>query len=225
MRSTASDALPWQSHVPPPDRRLNSAEPAIASDLARPAKRYRLREHEPALVSDASSPCRSSRCATALTLVHTTKTVSTTAPIEERWIPDPRRLPSVGSPGGSPSPVPARFQRARTRPSDVRFTRRALPLRASSACSTFSRNRKWPHRTDAAYRLLQPSESMGTPRERLVLAQNPLFRRILSAGIWVPSQRAARFPELTLRAPEGKTATGLQAPEPACAENRVEAHS
>ena len=53
---------------------------------------------------------------------------------------------------------------------------------------------------------------MGTPRERLLLAQNPLFRRILSAGLGVPSQRAARFPELTPRAPEGKTAPARRVP-------------
>jgi len=54
---------------------------------------------------------------------------------------------------------------------------------------------------------------MGTPRERLFLAQNPLFRRILLARSFVfPSQRAARLPELTLRAPEGKTAPACRVP-------------
>jgi len=92
------------------------------------------------------------------------------------------------------------------------FTRCALPLRASPAHPTSSRNRKWSCRTDAAYRLLQPSESMSTPRERLFLAQNPLFQRIpLGRNFRYRRQRAARFPELTLRAPEGKTAPACRA--------------
>lgn len=59
---------------------------------------------------------------------------------------------------------------------------------------------------------------MGTPRERLLLAQNPLFRRILLIRKFgIPNLRAARFPELTLRTPEGKTAPACRIPEPACA--------
>jgi hypothetical protein len=54
---------------------------------------------------------------------------------------------------------------------------------------------------------------MGTPRERLLLAQNPLFPRILLVRNFLfPNQRAARLPELTLRAPEGKTAPACRAP-------------
>lgn len=53
--------------------------------------------------------------------------------------------------------------------------------------------------------------------------QNPLFRRILlSRGTGL---RAARPPELTLRSPEGKAATGRQGSESACTTERAEAHS
>jgi hypothetical protein len=60
---------------------------------------------------------------------------------------------------------------------------------------------------------------MSTPRERLFLAQNPLFRRILlDRNFCSDTSERYGLPELTLRAPESKNRTGLQESEPACAE-------
>jgi hypothetical protein len=62
---------------------------------------------------------------------------------------------------------------------------------------------------------------MSTPRERLFLAQNPLFRRILlDRNFCSDTSERYGLPELTLRAPESKNRTGLQESEPACAESR-----
>jgi hypothetical protein len=70
-----------------------------------------------------------------------------------------------------------------------------------------NRQRAWAHR------LSGPS-----------FARNPLFQRIPSFRC-EPELRTARPPELTLRAPEGKVATGRQRHESACATDRTEAHS
>ena len=54
---------------------------------------------------------------------------------------------------------------------------------------------------------------MGTPRERLFLAQNPLFRRILlDRNFCSDTSERHGIPELTLRTPEGKTAPACRTP-------------
>lgn len=151
--------------------------PLTASWSRRPAECYRLREDERGLGSDAPSPLGSSRAREAPTQTQSIEIVCTTAPLKSDGFPIRDAFQPVGSPwralGRCLGAMRARFSLRRP------FARRALPLRASPAYPTSSRNRKWSRRTDAAYRLLQPSESMSTPRERLFLAQNPLFRRIL----------------------------------------------
>jgi len=94
------------------------------------------------------------------------------------------------------------------------FTRR-VSLRASPACSLSAatesahagptpptdfcnRQRAWAHRLNGS-----------------LLAQNPLFRRILLSRCERDCEQA-RPPELTPRAPEGKAATGRQRSESAC---------
>ena len=67
---------------------------------------------------------------------------------------------------------------------------------------------------------------MGTPRERLLLAQNPLFRRILLIRKFgIPNLRAARFPEANAPYARGQNRTGLQDPRASVRENRVVADS
>jgi hypothetical protein len=54
---------------------------------------------------------------------------------------------------------------------------------------------------------------MSTPRERLFLAQNPLFRRILlGRNFCSDTSERHGLPELTLRTPEGKTAPACKSP-------------
>jgi len=98
MRSTAGGVLPRQSRVPPPDRRFNTAEPTYCQLI--PAA--------PRSVIDSASTNEGWVLTPRHRAARTVRRGADSWPrdqdrfhhrtIEERWIPDPRRLPPVGSP-------------------------------------------------------------------------------------------------------------------------------
>jgi hypothetical protein len=178
MHSAASGVLPRRkprATAGPAFQRCRAR--LLPADPADPPSVINSARTNEGLGSDAPSPFEWSRAREAPTPSQTTKIVCTTDPLKISGFPIRDAFQPVGEPLAGPRLIPSAVKREVQRPTSLHPSR--VTASASPAYPTSSRNRKWLRRTDAAYRLLQPSESMSTPRERLLLAQNPLFRRIL----------------------------------------------
>jgi hypothetical protein len=139
-----------------------------------------------------------------------TEIVCPTEPLKKRWIPDPRRLP----PAGQPCRALGR-QRARER---------AAP--ASDVLSSVARNRFGLARPVPLPAATESGHTEPTPPTDFCNCQRAWAHRVndwtshrtrcfgafCRFGNWCPNLRAVRFPGLTPRTPEGKTAPACMSP-------------